>query len=212
MNESFQLKLNKKTMLLLSAVIGATCILIFREYIFGNRILAFYDIGSDTAEQYLSLYAMLIRKLQSGDFSLWGADNGFGINLNMLNMTNPALMIVYFTGAIIGTERMPYILVWVYMLEIFAAGLCCYLYLSVFRLEEASKAMAAYMYCFSGFIMVWGQHYQFAIVPTLLILEMLFIERCIRCPRKWKGLTLMTAVLVFNSMYIAYMSLIFCAF
>ena len=212
MNETFQLKLNKMTMLLLSAVIGATCMFVFSEYIFGNRILAFYDIGSDTAEQYLSLYAMLIRKLQSGDLTLWGADNGFGINLNMLNMTNPALMIVYFVGAVIGTERMPYMLVWVYMLEILAAGISCYLYLSVFRLDERAKAMAAYMYSFSGFIMVWGQHYQFAIVPTLLILEMLFIERCIRCPRKWKGLTIMTAILVFNSMYIAYMSLIFCAF
>ena len=212
MNESFQLKLNKITMLLLSAAIGATCMFVFREYIFGNRILAFYDIGSDTAEQYLSLYAMLIRKLQQGDLTLWGADNGFGINLNMLNMTNPALMLVYFIGAIIGTERMPYILVWIYMLEILTAGICCYLYLSVFRLDERAKAMAAYMYCLSGFIMVWGQHYQFAIVPSLLILEMLFIERCIRCPRKWKSLTVMTAFLVFNSMYIAYMSLLFCAF
>ena len=106
---------------------------VFNEYIFGNRLLAFHDIGSDTAEQYLSLYAMLIRKLQTGDLTLWGADNGFGINLNMLNMTNPALMLVYAIGAVIGTERMPYVLLWVYILEIFTAGLTCYLYLSVFR-------------------------------------------------------------------------------
>ncbi|MDO4805472.1 MAG: YfhO family protein [Lachnospiraceae bacterium] len=212
MTNNFKLKLNRMTMLVLAAAIGATCLIVFREYIFGSRILAFYDIGSDTAEQYLSLYAMLIRKLQTGDLTLWGADNGFGINLNMLNMTNPALMLLYITGAVIGTERMPYLLVYLYMLEIMAAGICCYLYLSVFRLDERAKAMASYMYCFSGFIMVWGQHYQFAIVPTLLILEMLFIERCIRCPRKWKGLTVMTAFLVFNSMYIAYMCLIFCAF
>ena len=59
------------TLLLLSLVTGATCMFVFREYIFGNRILAFYDIGSDTAEQYLSLYAMLIRKLQTGDLTLW---------------------------------------------------------------------------------------------------------------------------------------------
>ena len=212
MNDTFQLKLNKMTLLLLSLVTGATCMFVFREYIFGNRILAFYDIGSDTAEQYLSLYAMLIRKLQTGDLTLWGANNGFGINLNMLNMTNPALMIVYLLGAVIGTERMPYLMVWIYMAEILCAGICCYLYLSVFRLDERAKAMASYMYCFSGFIMVWGQHYQFAIVPSLLVLEMLFVERCIRCPRKWKSLTIMTAFLVFNSMYIAYMCLIFCGF
>lgn len=212
MNNTFKLKLNKTTVLLLALSIGVTCLIVFWEYIFGNRILAFYDIGSDTAEQYLSLYAMLIRKLGTGDLTLWGADNGFGINLNMLNMTNPALMLLYITGAIVGTARMPYLLIWIYILEIFAAGICCYLYLSVFRLDERAKAMASYMYCFSGFIMVWGQHYQFAIVPTLLILEMFFIERCIRCPRKWKALTVMTAFLVFNSMYIAYMCLIFCGF
>lgn len=211
MKSSRLLQLNRKTILLLSAMIGATCAVVFFQYIFGNKVLAFYDIGSDTMQQYLSQYATIIRKIRTGDWSLWDADNGFGVNMNMLNMTNPALILIYIFGAIFGTEAFPYALIYLYILEIFLAGLSCYFFLSAFSFGERAKCLAAYMYAFSGFLMVWGQHYQFAIVPTLLMLELLMIERCIRCREKWPALTVMTFVLVFNSMYIAYMTLIFCA-
>lgn len=211
MNRVRLVNLKRKSILLLSAVIGATCIAVFYQYIFGNKILAFYDIGSDTVQQYLSQYSAIIRKITEGDFTLWDADNGFGVNMNMLNMTNPALIILYFLGAAVGLPSFPYLLVWLYIAEIIAAGIACYLYLSVFPFDEKIKCMVSYMYAFSGFMIVWGQHYQFAVVPTLVALELLMIERCIRDARRWPAVTVMTFILVFNSMYIAYMTLAFCA-
>ncbi|MCR5294304.1 MAG: YfhO family protein [Lachnospiraceae bacterium] len=203
-------RISRRTLVHLAILIGAACFIVFFQYLFGKKLFVFLDIGSDTAEQYLPHYMTIVKKLREGDFTLWDSNNGFGVNMNMLNMTNPALMILYFLGFLVGEKNIPYLIVYIYILEIFAAGISCYFYLSVFALREKSKLLSSYMYAFSGFMMVWGQHYQFAVVPTLLVLEMLMIERVIRDKRRWKALALMTAVTVMSSMYIAYMILLFC--
>ena len=202
----------RRTVNVLLGLIAATALIVFFDYIFGPRLFAFYDIGSDTSQQYLTHYMTIVRKLREGDLTLWDANNGFGVNMNMLNMTNPALMLIYILGFFFGERAVPYLIVYVYILEIAAAGVGCYLFLSTFPLREKAKLPAAYMYAFSGFMMVWGQHYQFAIVPVLLIFEMLMIELCVRDPKRWKGLTLMSCLVVVNSMYIGYMILLFTGF
>lgn len=204
------LQVNIWAVLILAAAVTATCLVVFHEYVFGNRIMAFFDAGSDTIQQYVPQYASIVNMLRNGTFSLWNSSEGFGVNMFLLNMTNPALVVLYVCSYFFGTEQMLYMLVYLYIGEILLAGISCYLFLSAFRLREFPKAMAAYMYAFNGFIIVWGQHYQFAIVPTLLMVELLLIERCIRFPKRWKLLTLHTFVVMLSSCYIAYMIFIFC--
>ncbi len=204
------LQINLWAVLILIAAVTATTLVAFHEYVFGDRIMAYFDIGSDTIQQYIPQYASIVNMLRHGTYALWNSSEGFGINMFLLNMTNPALVVLYAIGYFLGTEQMTYCVVYVYIGEILLAGVSCYFFLSAFRLRELPKAVAAYMYAFNGFIIVWGQHYQFAIVPTLLMLELLLTERCIRFPKKWKLLTLQTFVLMMSSCYIAYMILIFC--
>ena len=209
MDKTYHPEFRFRTALVLFAIILVTCLIVFNEYIFGNRILAFYDIGSDTSQQYLPQILSVVRKLREGDITLWDAENGFGVNMNMLTITNPFFAVIFLIGVLFGENAVFTSMIWLYVAEIICAGLAAYLFLSAFRLSERAKCMASYMYAFNGFMLVWGQHYQFAAVPVLLMLELFFIERCIRSPRKWKALTLMTAIVVINSMYTAYMSLLF---
>lgn len=204
------LQANIWTILILIVAVTATCLVVFNEYVFGGRIMAFFDVGSDTIQQYVPQYSSIVNMLRNDTFALWNSSEGFGINMFLLNMTNPALVVIYALGFIFGTEQMTYYLVYVYIGEILLAGITCYLFLSAFRLRELPKAMASYMYAFNGFLIVWGQHYQFAIIPTLLMVELLLIERCIRFPKKWKLLTLQSFVIMLSSCYIAYMIFIFC--
>ena len=209
MEKTYRPKFRFKTALVLSAAVLITCLIVFNEYIFGDRILAFYDIGSDTSQQYLPQILTVVRKLHEGDITLWDATNGFGVNMNMLTITNPFFAVIYLVGALLGEKAVFGAMIWLYVAEIVAAGLAAYLFMSAFRLSERAKCIASYMYAFNGFMLVWGQHYQFAAVPVLLMLELFFVERCIRAPRKWKALTLMTTLVVINSMYTAYMILLF---
>ena len=203
MEKTYRPKFRFKTALVLSAAVLITCLIVFNEYIFGDRILAFYDIGSDTSQQYLPQILTVVRKLHEGDITLWDATNGFGVNMNMLTITNPFFAVIYLVGALLGEKAVFGAMIWLYVAEIVAAGLAAYLFMSAFRLSERAKCIASYMYAFNGFMLVWGQHYQFAAVPVLLMLELFFVERCIRAPRKWKALTLMTTLVVINSMYTA---------
>ncbi|MBQ0058786.1 MAG: YfhO family protein, partial [Lachnospiraceae bacterium] len=205
--------INKRMLLTLLLVTGASCLLAFsRFYIFGDRVLVFKDIGSDTAQQYLALYASISEKIRSGDWTLWNVDNGFGVNMYMCNLFNPLLWILYVVGAIFGFSPVPQMLVWWFMLEILLAALCAYVYLSVFDLPEIAKGIAAYIYAFNGFLIVWGQHYQFGIICIILPLLLWSVERYFRDSSKWPLMTIMTAVVVFNSMYLAYMSLLMTGF
>ena len=96
----------------------------------------------------------------------------------------------------------------VYMLEILLAGLFAYFFLSAFDFDETAKLMTSYMYAFSGYMIIWGQHYQFGASAVFLPLELLFAERCLCCGRKWKALTLMSFLLALSSMYMGYMALL----
>ena len=198
MGRNLKLKRNIRTLLLLTILTGLTALLVFRPYIFGRKLLAFTDIGSDTANLYLSQYISIVRKLRSGQLSLWDSTNGFGINLFQLNLTSPFLDVVYLVGYLKGTAAIPQALLWTYIAEIWLAGVFFYLYLNLFELSEYGKLLASYLFSFNGFMMVWGQHY--------------VTERCIKVRRKWAGLAVMTAILCANSMYTSYMSLIFTGF
>ena len=198
----------KKTVLLLCLLMIATCLIGLSKYIFEDRLFVFYDIGSDTWQQYLSLYAAISRKIASGDLSLWSGTIGLGTGIFMLNPGNPALVAAYLLGAAFGPGILAQVMIWLYIAEILIAGLLAYLYLSTFTFGETPKLLASYMYAFSGFMLVWGQHYQFAIVPALLMLELLMTERCLK-HRRWAGLVLSTALTVISSMYVAYMILLF---
>ena len=62
MDKTYHPEFRFRTALVLFAIILVTCLIVFNEYIFGNRILAFYDIGSDTSQQYLPQILSVVRK------------------------------------------------------------------------------------------------------------------------------------------------------
>ncbi|MDD3338040.1 MAG: YfhO family protein [Lachnospiraceae bacterium] len=204
-------KYNRKTMLFLALTLAVSCVIIFHAYIFGDRVLVFQeatDIGSDTMGQYINQYSSIVNHMRSGNWSFWDFYNGVGTNMFMLNMFNPALDILYIIGFFAGVEVIPYCIVYLFMVEIVLAGLACYVFLSLFDFEEWIKAAACIMYAFNGFLIVWGQHYQFGIICILFPLLLWAAERCIRDKKKWIAMTVITAVIVINSMYLAYMSLL----
>ena len=190
-----------------------TSLLVFSEYIFGKRLLVFMDndIGSDTAQQYIQQFSLLIRRIRTGNFSAWDATNGFGVNIFTYNLTNPVLLLLYGIGAAVGAPRFLYALVYLYILEILLAGIAGYGFLSEFPLSEKSKLIASYMFAFNGHILVWGQHYQFAIYSTLAALMLLCAEKCVKNPAKWPWMTAMTFAAVFTSAYGGYMIILFTA-
>lgn len=207
---------NKKTrsLFIIWALTTGTCLFLFWDFLFNGQFPVFKDIGSDTIQQYIMQYATIIHHIQEGNFTFWDFDNGFGMNMMGLNIFNPFLMIIYALGTLLGPSRIPGMLIYLIILEIFLAGTVMYFYLSEFNISdtgftESAKCIASYIYAFNGYMLVWGQHYQFGAYVIFLPLLLLFIERMIKAKKFHFLLPVLVAVMSMCSVYMTYMALLF---
>lgn len=202
------IKKETRTRLLLLAALFFSSLFIFRGYIFGDLVMVFDDVGGDTWQQYTMHYASVVEHLRAGDFSLWDFTNGFGTNQFSINLFDPSLMLLYLIGVLLGPAHMLYYLVWLQVLKILAAGYVFYWFLSEFSYSRQARFWASFVYGFNGYLLVWGQHYQFGMVTIYLPLILLFEEKMLQ--RK-KGGALFPVTVFFcglYSVYFSYMTLI----
>lgn len=188
-------------------LLSASCSFIFRDYLYGNELMIFNDIGSDTWQQYIMNYTSIVNHLRDGSFSLWDFNNGLGINQFNFNLFDPFLMLLYGVGVVLGPAHMLLYINVIQILKIMVAAFAFYWFLSQFSFSVLSKMITSYAYALNGFLLVWGQHYQFGTVVIYFPLMLLFCEKFIQ---KKKGKALFP-VMVFlcgiYSVYFTYMCL-----
>lgn len=188
-------------------LLSASCSFIFRDYLYGNDLMIFNDIGSDTWQQYIMNYTSIVNHLRDGSFSLWDFNNGLGINQFNFNLFDPFLMLLYGVGVVLGPAHMLLYINVIQILKIMVAAFAFYWFLSQFSFSVPSKMITSYAYALNGFLLVWGQHYQFGTVVIYFPLMLLFCEKFIQ---KKKGKALFP-VMVFMcgiySVYFTYMCL-----
>ena len=188
-------------------LLSASCSFIFRDYLYGNDLMIFNDIGSDTWQQYIMNYTSIVNHLRDGSFSLWDFNNGLGINQFNFNLFDPFLMLLYGVGVVLGPAHMLLYINVIQILKIMVAAFAFYWFLSQFSFSVPSKMITSYAYALNGFLLVWGQHYQFGTVVIYFPLMLIFCEKFIQ---KKKGKALFP-VMVFlcgiYSVYFTYMCL-----
>ena len=188
-------------------LLSASCSFIFRDYLYGNDLMIFNDIGSDTWQQYIMNYTSIVNHLRDGSFSLWDFNNGLGINQFNFNLFDPFLMLLYGVDVVLGPAHMLLYINVIQILKIMVAAFAFYWFLSQFSFSVLSKMITSYAYALNGFLLVWGQHYQFGTVVIYFPLMLLFCEKFIQ---KKKGKALFP-VMVFlcgiYSVYFTYMCL-----
>lgn len=188
-------------------LLSASCSFIFRDYLYGNDLMIFNDIGSDTWQQYIMNYTSIVNHLRDGSFSFWDFNNGLGINQFNFNLFDPFLMLLYGVGVVLGPAHMLLYINVIQILKIMVAAFAFYWFLSQFSFSVPSKMITSYAYALNGFLLVWGQHYQFGTVVIYFPLMLLFCEKFIQ---KKKGKALFP-VMVFlcgiYSVYFTYMCL-----
>lgn len=190
-----------KALAVLMVLLLISCCLIFKDYLFGDQLLIFNDIGSDTWQQYIMNYTSIVNHLRDGSFSLWDFTNGMGINMFNFNLFDPFLMLLYGIGVILGPAHMLLYINVIQILKILAAGLAFYWFLSQFTFSWQAKTVASYVYGLNGFLLVWGQHYQFGTAVIYLPLLLMFCEKFIQ---KKRGRALFPVMVFFCGIYSVY--------
>lgn len=183
--------------LLLLAILIIANLIVFREFVFGGRLLLFMDIGSDTYFSYYPIYYYFIEAFRNLDFAPYSYQLSLGNDIRTISYF---LDIFFFPYLIAGSNRLAHALVFVAMLKILVAGLAMHAYLAYIRIPRFAAFVCAIVFAFNGHIMLWGQHYFFASFVALLPLFFLAFERLYR---ESKGLMFAMAVaIMFPSLYL----------
>lgn len=198
---------NVQNAFLLFGIMWISCMVMFTDYLFGNELMIFNDIGSDTWQQYIMNYTSIVNHLRDGSFALWDFTNGVGVNVFNFNLFDPFLMLLYGLGVVLGPAHMLIYINSIQILKLLLAGLAFYWFLCQFSFSGQAKVVAAYAYAFNGFLMVWGQHYQFGTAAVYLPLLLLFCEKFIRRKRGRALFPVMVFLCGIYSVYFTYMCL-----
>lgn len=201
---------DRRTLLWLWLLILGGSLLVFHNYILGNETLVFGDVGSDTKNQYIMWYNTVVNHLREGSFSGWDFNNGFGVNVFIMNLTEPFAILVHFLGFLFGPEQISRIMIYVHILKILLAGTACYYFLSAYRSSERAKLLASFLYAFNGYLMVWGQHYQMGSFLVWLPLLLLFIEKTLKNWKYFPGVAALSGVIILGGFYQGYMIMLCC--
>ena len=129
---------------LLFLLMTVSSMFMFRDYLFGDQLMIFNDIGSDTWQQYIMNYTAIVNDIRDGSFSLWDFSNGLGVNLFNFNLFDPFLMLLYGLGVILGPAHMLLFINVIQIIKMLAAGLVFYWLLSQFSFSPRAKLAAAY--------------------------------------------------------------------
>jgi len=199
---------NKRNLIILWCATLISCLIIFHRFIFGSEFPIFKDVGSDTLQQYLAHYNTIINHLRNGNLSLWDFNNGFGTSMFSLNLFHPFLWLIYLAGTILGPMRVPMLLVYFQIGQILLAVTAAYFYLNEFSFSNKSKCIAAYLFGFNGYLLIWGQHYQFGFYVVMLPILLLLVEKALKKKGARFLLALAVFFLVISGVYMTYMSLL----
>ena len=195
--------------------VGITALYVFYDFIFGERLFIYMDMGADTMQQYYPYYLNCVRRITEGTFSIWNWDYGLGTSfINNISQTlDPFGLFVILGGVVLGIGKVRRLLVIAQILKIIISALLCRYFLKLFPVSEKAACIGGYLYAFNGYLMLWGQHYLLGTICIYLLLILIFLEKLIQ---KFKiryvaGLGISVAASIIYSYYNTYMALVFAA-
>ena len=205
--------INKKPKQILLAIMAISLLICFWNYLWGIKYFAFYDIGSDTVLQYQPFFHAIVDDVNMGNIGPWTFNYGLGSStlISLSWCMDPFTWPTFLCLKLFGIHIAEISIAWMQVLKILLCSFICYSFLSEFKFKNSTKILASYAYSFCGFLMLWGQHYQFSTGFLISSLVFLFLERSLKRQFKLKDhilLALSVAWLAAKSYYFAYMVLI----
>lgn len=208
---NFWLKDFRPILTMLGAV-GLVSVGLFNQFLFGEKLMLFTDIGSDTYYSYYAVYYFLTTYVSSFHLPLWSFKLGAGSSvLTQYQFLYDPFTVVFY---LVGVDNISRAVVWVFVLKIFCAGTFTYIYLRYLGIGHYARIIASLLFAFNGFLMAWGQHFFMATWVVFLPLLLYTIEVWFKTDKKIPlalcvafmalNIQLFTQVTVFCGLYIIF--------
>lgn len=184
-------------------ILIAISFFLFFDYIFGENLYVFVDIGGDSFNQYWPYLSFLSDMLHNGNFSFWNFEMGTGNSIfavNMLLFDPFNILLIFFNK-----YTLPYGLVYIAIAKIIVGGFFFQKYLTLLKPKQGFTNMVfAIFYAYNGFFVLWGQHYQFATFSVFIALILYTLERGLK-NNQWLWFSIAIGFAIINSYYMLYM-------
>lgn len=173
------------------------------------------DSGSDTFEQYVPFYLNLVDRVRTGTLDVWSFDYGLGVSSAGYQswLYDPFNVIVVVVSLLLGSSHLSFALVVSQAAKILVCAFAFDRLLTFFCRRPISRILGALIYSFSGYLILYGQHYwlgsAFAIFTVTVLVFEIYLDSS--TPAHFIVATALVAVLMLWTAYIAFMVLLFVA-
>lgn len=186
-------------------IAGVLAAVLLSDFLFGNKVLLFLDIGSDTYYHNYAFFHLLAEYVAGLRLPLWSFRIGAGDSILSLFhlLYDPA----FWWFAVAGARNIPGLIAWIFLVKAMLGAGFAYAYLRQLRLSPQVALVAALLWAFNGFLMVWGQHSFLGSWVLFVPLFFLGVERCWQEGRWW--LLVATTAFLVLSLFVFYQIAVF---
>lgn len=203
--------------LLLLAMCGVALFVIYGRFYIEHAYFSFGrgDIGSDTYEQYIPFYVNLIGNVRDGSVSLWNFEYDLGSNMATYQswLLDPFNLFLIPFVLVVGNTHLSLGLVLAQSIKIVLSALLFDHLLTRYVETPLARILGSLMYAFSGFMVLYGQHYWLGSAYPVFTLAVLLFEIYLERGgwARFLACAAVSAVLIGWSPYLAFMALLFIA-
>lgn len=178
--------------------------ILYSKFILGGYAYVFTDTGADTMQINYAQYGLFSSLFRSGES---GYVLQAGLGMDVLSYY-PAYLIPYNLLILLAPQRLlPWAVLASAYLKMITISLVGYLFYRKLMQDGIGTMAAALAWTFSGYVILWGQHYGFCTCMALFTVFMYFLQCYLNGEQRWKsaGLMITVTMLLISSYYFLYM-------
>jgi uncharacterized membrane protein YfhO len=168
-------------------------IILMGDFIFGDKIFMFSDIGSDTYHFSYPFYQYVSGVLHQFEIPKWTFNQGLGQNIFPAYLGDLPNLLSYVFFA----DNVAVGFIWIQLIKILPIGVVFFLYLRKIEIAPFAAIFGSVLYATSGFVIIgssWG-------VFTTEVLYLAFLLYSVECFRRDKNIVLLPLAVGFIAAY-----------
>lgn len=182
-------------------------LILYHSFLFDGQMYAYSDVGADTIDQYLPNMCYDTEKIRSGVYGEYDLSYGLGSYTGgyLLKYLNPVNLPIL----LLGQEQLPTALMISLYLKYALICLFALLYFDKLLGNDKVAAVCALLWTFSGYSVLWGQHYNFMTSILSFTVAMYGFQLYLDDDKLWYLVIPAIALLAVTSYYFLYISCYF---
>lgn len=195
----------KYPILSLTLLIIFISLIVYHQFIFGDKLYLYNDVGADTINSYWPFLNLISENIDNG-WSFWSFKMGIGTDMFSIGIFFQDIFnwLLFF----VNNEIIVYLLPYLMILKVVIGGIIFYKYLLMTNIKSSTAILLSVYFSFNGFMMLWGQHPQFASSLVFAVLILLGFERWMQ-HAKWGLFCSAITLTACFSLYFLYMITIY---